>query len=154
MKRIVCIGNRYFGGTVDDVGPRVFDALAERGVPAGIELVDGGLGGLGLLRWFDDARRLVFVDAVAGFGPAGSVHVVQGATVASWAQGGYDHAAGLPYLLRMAPAVVGDERMPQVTVVGVEAPADAGAVRRAADCALRLAAEDVDERAVCARGVA
>ena len=76
MRRIVCIGNRYFGVGFDDVGPRVYDALANR-LPQGVEVIDGGLAGLGLLRWFDAAGCLVFVDTVSGFGPAGSVHVLE-----------------------------------------------------------------------------
>ena len=47
----------------DGVGVRVVEALAERTLPAGVEVVDGGAQGLGLVSLMEGRRRVVFVDA-------------------------------------------------------------------------------------------
>ena len=69
--RIICVGNRYCDR--DAVGPRVHDALRSRRLPAGVDLVDGGLGGLRLLGLVEGMGRIVFVDALEGFAAPGEV---------------------------------------------------------------------------------
>lgn len=136
--RIVCIGNRHVHG--DDFGPRVFDCLAAGELPETVEVVDGGLGGLDLLRYLDDGRHVVFVDAVAGFRATRGVVVLDGTEVARQRTGGFDHAAGLPYLLSVLPAVL-DTPPPAVTLIGHEGAAGTRAVRAAARLAVRIATE-------------
>ena len=47
---------------------QVFDRLQEmQPLPAGIELIEGGLAGLNLLPLLERGGRVVFVDAVSGF---------------------------------------------------------------------------------------
>ena len=142
--RIICVGNRHVGG--DDFGPRVYDCLAAQALPAGVEVVDGGLAGLDLLRHLEDCRRAVFVDAVAGFAAPGGIVLLGGAEVARQCAGCFDHAAGLPYLLRVMPAVL-DSPPPAVSVIGHEGAAAAGTVRAAARLALRLATEVAEDAA-------
>lgn len=141
LSRIICVGNRHVPG--DDFGPRVYDCLAAQAVPAAVDVVDGGLGGLDLLRFLEDGRRVVFVDAVAGFAAPGGLVLLGGAEVARQCTGGFDHAAGLPYLLRVMPAVL-DSPPPAVNVIGHEGAASARTVRAAAQLALRLAAKTCD----------
>ena len=78
--RILCIGNRFVSG--DDFGPRVYDTLAGMTRPADIEIVDGGLAGLNLLRYLEDGLPIVFVDALSGFAPTGEITVIDGADIA------------------------------------------------------------------------
>ncbi len=47
----------------DGVGVRVIEDLAERTLPDGVEVVDGGAQGLGLVSLMEGRRRVVFVDA-------------------------------------------------------------------------------------------
>ncbi|MFA6442747.1 MAG: hydrogenase maturation protease [Sterolibacterium sp.] len=136
--RIICIGNRQMRG--DDFGPRVYDCLAARPLPAHVDIVDGGLAGLGLLRFLENIQRVVFVDAVAGFAESDGLVLLPGADVARQCGGGFDHAAGLPYLLKIMPATL-DSAPPAVTVIGCEGQASAQTVRSAARVALRLALE-------------
>jgi hydrogenase maturation protease len=138
MRRIVCIGNRYVAE--DAAGPRVFDALKARPLPEGVQVVDGGLAGLDLLRHADGAERLIFVDASVGLGAPGSVAELDPDALARGASRSLGHAAGLPYLLRALP-LASDQAPPAVRVVGVESPFDAEAIERAAALALRLATE-------------
>ena len=136
MRRIVCIGNRYVAQ--DSAGPRVYDLLCRRPLPEGVEVIDGGIAGLGLLRLADGAERLVFVDAVLGMGTGETVAEIDAAQVEGLAQGTLDHAAGLPYLLRALP-IACDGPVPEVKVVGVAGAADPKALEMAATLALRLA---------------
>lgn len=140
--RIICIGNRQVRG--DDFGPRVYDCLAAKPLPAEIDIVDGGLAGLNLLRYLEDGRRVVFVDAVAGFSDSDGIVVLTAAEVACQCAGGFDHTAGLPYLLKVMPAVL-DSLPPLITVIGHEGVASARTVSRAAQYALDLAAESADD---------
>lgn len=139
--RIICIGNRQV--SADDFGPRVYDCLAAEPLPSTVDIVDGGLGGLDLLRYLEDGRRVLFVDAVAGYADPGNIVVLDGAEVGRQCDSGFDHAAGLPYLLRVMPAVL-DTVPPAVTLIGHEGAASTRTVRAAAQLALRLASESAD----------
>ncbi|OGT10477.1 MAG: hypothetical protein A3F73_10100 [Gallionellales bacterium RIFCSPLOWO2_12_FULL_59_22] len=136
--RILCIGNRFVGG--DDFGPRVYDTLAGMERPADVEIVDGGLAGLNLLRFLEDGRPVVFVDAVSGFASIGEITVIDGDTVARQTNGSFGHEAGLPFLLSVLPAVV-DNPPPRIRLVGCEGGASDGAVLDAARLSLQLALE-------------
>jgi hydrogenase maturation protease len=136
VTRIVCVGNRYIDE--DSAGPKVFDYLTSRGHPTELDLVDGGLGGLDLLRWMEGVDRVVFVDTVWGIGSPGEVMVLSREQVAGYAPERYEHGAGLAFLLQMLPQVCPGPTA-DVMVVGIEGPCDQGAVGRAADLALSLA---------------
>lgn len=136
MKRIVCVGSRLVPH--DAAGPAVHDLLASRPLPEGVELVDGGLGGLSLLNAAEGAEAVVFVDAVSGFGPPGTALLVPLDEVAGLATPD-GHDAGLPFLLALLPRAC--EAPPaRVAVVGLEAPWDASSVAAAAELALASAA--------------
>ncbi len=136
---IICVGNGF--ASLDDAGPRVYDLLAGRERPPQVEVIDGGLGGLDLLRFVEGAQRVIFVDAVRGFAKPGEVMELSAEDGARSAADGYDHAAGLAYLLRALPHVLEGEA-PEVSLVGIETPATEEAVSRAADMALELANAD------------
>jgi len=137
MVRVICVGNRYVAA--DAAGPAVHDLLRARGLPEGVELIDGGIAGLDLLRWLEGAQRVVFVDSVSGLETQQGVTVLQGEEVAAMAGGAQGHAAGIPELLRLAPAVC-EPPLPEVLLVGVEAGAGPRALDRAAERVLTCAA--------------
>ena len=140
MKRIICVGNRLIAQ--DRGGPAVFDRLADETLPDGVELIDGGLGGLDLLRFVEGAERVVFVDCVAGSGTHDGVVVLDRETAASCCdETHFHHGAGLPYLLRILPRVI-DGEVPPISVVGVDVQSDPRAIERAATMCLRLVATD------------
>ncbi len=138
MKRIICIGNRY--RFCDAAGPMVYDLLARRDLLPEVELVDGGLAGLDLLRFVQGARRVVFVDAVVGFDEADGVFVLNADEAAVCAEAAFDHAAGLAYLLRVLPQVL-DGQLPEVLLVGIQGEPNDSAVETAAELSLSLAVE-------------
>jgi hydrogenase maturation protease len=133
-RRIICIGNRYHAS--DSAGPKVYDLLSRQALPPSIQLIDGGLGGLNLLSFLEDADLVVFVDAVSGFLGAPGVGLVDQREIAP-ASGEYDHNAGLAYLLQIAPQVI-DGPMPAIYLIGVEGAPTAERCREAAEQCLHL----------------
>lgn len=140
-RAVICLGNRYIPG--DDLGYRVFDRLTggEARIDADIDVIDGGLAGLDLLRLIEGRRRVVFVDAVAGIAPPGEIVVLDRAAVAAHA-GGYGHSAGLPYLLHMLPQVCAAP-LPEIALVGAEGAPDAATVRMLAERSLEIACHGI-----------
>lgn len=133
--RIVCIGNSL--RPEDAAGPRVFEALLEAGLPSGVEAIDGGLGGIDLLGALEGARRVVFVDAVEGFTDVGATVVLAPEDLGDSAQEVFGHGAGLPYLLRIAPAVL-EGALPEMIVLGLEGEASPAMIEAAAARSLEL----------------
>jgi hydrogenase maturation protease len=139
VTRIICIGSAY--DARDAAGPLVHERLARRPRAPGVDLIDGGLAGLDLVRVVEGARRVVFVDAVDGPAPlGGEVLTLDPQEVAAYATGAFDHSAGLPYLLRVLPIVL-DTPMPEVSIVAVRGVASSDTLDRAAALALQLATE-------------
>jgi len=132
---VICLGNRYVPG--DDVGCRVYDQLAGSTMPPEVEVIDGGLCGLDLLRLMEGKRRVVFADAVAGMAETGEVVVLSRQQVADYA-GRYGHGAGLPYLLRLLPQVCRPP-LPEIALVGAEGAVDDSTVRILAERCLEIA---------------
>ena len=137
MIRIICIGNRFEAG--DSAGPALFDQLSRTALPAGVELFDGGLGGLDLLPLMEGTERVIFVDALAGAGIAPGVARLDAQAVADGATGAYGHEAGLPFLLRALPLAI--ETPPSVEIVGIAGPGAPEILDRAASLCLELARE-------------
>ena len=138
MKRIICIGNRYC--QEDAAGSLVYDHLAHTRLPADVELIEGGLAGLDLLRFVENSPRVVFVDAVDGFHARDKIVVLDAEQAARHADSSYGHAAGLGYLLRVLPQVC--EAPPEeVFLVGIEGDLDAGVIREAAELSVAIAVD-------------
>lgn len=132
--RIVCIGNRLFAP--DSAGPQVYDLLSAQALPACVELVDGGLGGLNLLPFLERIDMVVFIDAVTGLAKAPGLLLVDPREI-DFQVGGYDHDAGLAYLLQAAPHVL-DHPLPEIRLVGIEGSPTPELCRQAASACLDL----------------
>lgn len=132
---VICLGNRYVPG--DDVGCRVFDHLAGIVTPFDVEIIDGGLCGLDLLRLVEGKRRVVFADAVTGIAPPGEPVTLTRAQVAGYA-GRYGHGAGLPYLLQLLPQVCRPP-LPEIALVGAEGAVDDRTIRILAERCMEIA---------------
>ena len=137
-KRIICVGNRY--RSEDSAGPMVYDQLVSDRLPRDIEVIDGGLAGLNLLRFIHGADRVVFIDAVNGFGPSSSVIVLDAKDASRHADTIFGHSAGLSYCLRVLPEVH-DGKLPEIFVVGIEGTTDPDIILKAARMSLKIAAE-------------
>ncbi|WP_235809610.1 hydrogenase maturation protease [Methanofollis ethanolicus] len=62
--RVIACGNPYMGN--DGVGHAVMERLSARHPE--LDIVDGGLGGFGLIPLMEDCDRVVIVDAMTGMG--------------------------------------------------------------------------------------
>ncbi|TAJ43834.1 hydrogenase maturation protease [Methanofollis fontis] len=69
--RVIACGNPYMGN--DGAGFAVMERL--KGEHPGIDVVDGGLGGFGLIPLMEDCDRVVIVDASTGMGALGEVRI-------------------------------------------------------------------------------
>lgn len=133
--RIICVGNRYFAG--DDLGAKVYDRLRQRPLPAGVEVIDGGLMGLNLLKYAEGVKRLVFVDTVSGFGNENEIVVLDRETVCAKTEAGYGHSGGLAYLFQVFPLVFENE-LPEILLVGAPGASDERTVNALADACLQV----------------
>lgn len=138
MRRIICIGNRYAAD--DSAGVLVYRHLTEMELPRDVEVIDGALGGLGLLRFIEPAERVVFVDAVWTGGVPGGVVVLAADEVAENAPQTYGHSAGLSYLLGALHSA-SEWALPDIWVVGIAGVPDSATVTRAAGICLSIAVE-------------
>jgi hydrogenase maturation protease len=139
-KRIVCVGNRF--RPEDSAGPMVYDQLVSNRLPKDIEVIDGGLAGLNLLRFVHGTDRVVFIDAVNGFRPSGGVIVLEADDASRHADTIFGHCAGLSYCLRVLPDVH-EGKLPEIFVVGIEGAADPDKILKAAEMSLKIAAHGI-----------
>lgn len=132
---IICLGNRFVAG--DDIGSRVYDHLSKGMTSQGLDVIDGGLCGLDLLRAIEGRRRVVFVDAVVGLVGANDIAVLDRDEVAAYA-GGFGHGAGLPYLLHMMPHACLPP-WPEIAMVGTPGGATDATVAAVAQRCMEIA---------------
>jgi hydrogenase maturation protease len=138
-KRIICVGNRY--RPEDSAGPLVYDQLMSGRLPGDIDVIDGGLAGLNLLRFMNGVDRVVFIDAVNGFGrPSGDVIILDVEDASRHADTIFGHGAGLSYFLRVLPEVH-DGKLPEIFVVGIEGITDPDNILKAAKMSLKIATQ-------------
>lgn len=71
LTRIIGIGNPLMGD--DGAGIRAVELLRHESLPPGVELVDGGCGGLSLLPLIESCQRLIIIDAADFGATAGSI---------------------------------------------------------------------------------
>ncbi|MCB1938784.1 MAG: hydrogenase maturation protease [Rhodocyclaceae bacterium] len=113
---IVCVGNDLHGD--DGVGGAVWAALDSARLPPGVRLMRAPFVGPAAVACFEDCARVVVVDAVCGFGAAGSVHCLAAGQIAAETAGA-GHAAALGDFLATLPLMLAP--MPAIAVVGIEA---------------------------------
>ncbi|MGC8945877.1 MAG: hydrogenase maturation protease [Anaerolineae bacterium] len=115
---ILGLGNPLRGD--DGVGPRVVAELLRRGLPDGVEAVDGGTGGLDLLHLLEGWERAIIVDAaMLGRNPGEFVRFTpeEGHLVGSLVSRS-SHTAGLADALTMARAL--GRELPDIVIYGIQ----------------------------------
>lgn len=137
--RIICIGNSLY--EPDMAGYHVFNILSELNIPDYIEIIDGGLGGLNLLTYLEDVRKVIFVDSISGFLRKTGVTVIR-LPCPEIEPGCYDHNAGIGYLIAMAPQVL-ESTMPDCLLVGIEGAATHLEYQQAVETCLDLAEQKI-----------
>jgi hydrogenase maturation protease len=136
MKRIICIGNRYIDE--DSAGPRVYDRLSrKKDRPPDLEIIDGGLGGINLIPFFEFCKKVVLVDQMKHSDPSERIVVLDAADVSATAEDHFGHAAGLGYLLRVLPKAC-EGNLPGISIVGICGNPDDETIQEAAELALTM----------------
>jgi hydrogenase maturation protease len=115
---IVGIGSTIRGD--DGVGVHAARALRQRPLPAGVDVIELGTAGLGLLDVVSGYERLIVLDAIVSGAPPGTVHVLAGDDVARGAHLGPGHEADLPTTLASGRKLPGIHMPQEVIVVAVE----------------------------------
>lgn len=134
MTRVLCIGHPLH--PEDQAGPGVYQRLREAPLPPRVELVEGGLQGLNLLRYFEQSASVILVDSLKGFGTEPGVVHLHGEEIGLALGDHYDHGAGLAYLLAILPEVL--DNLPQIELVGIEGEVNSGTLDEAAGLVLKL----------------
>ncbi|MCX6027748.1 MAG: hydrogenase maturation protease [Chloroflexi bacterium] len=146
MALVLGLGNPLRGD--DGIGPQVVEALLRRGLPDGVEALDAGSAGLGLLNLLDGPQRVIVIDAAdVGLAPGQFVrftpddaHLLAAGDTTSF------HQAGLTEALALARAL--DRPLPEIVIFGVQpasmewgeglSPAVEGAVTRVVEAVLQV----------------
>ena len=116
MTRVICIGHYLL--PQDQAGPLLYQRLKKIPLGAQVELIDGGLQGLNLLRFFENCRRVILIDNVCGYlSEPGIIHL-QGEQIQTAVSSHFDHSAGLAYLLAALPKLL--EKLPVIELLGIE----------------------------------
>lgn len=116
MTRVICVGHPLLA--VDQAGPQLYRRLAKLPTRKDVELIDGGLQGLNLLRCFEGCERVILVDNVCGYLPRPGIVHLQDAEIDAAVGRHFDHSAGLAYLLAMLPQLL--DAPPRVELLGIE----------------------------------
>ena len=72
---VLGVGNYLMGD--EGVGVHATEALAERGYPDHMELLDGGTGGFLLLSAFEAYSKIIIIDATIDGQPAGTINQIE-----------------------------------------------------------------------------
>ena len=118
----------------------VYDQLVSNKLPRHVEVIDGGLAGLNLLRFIHGADRVIFIDAVNGFTPFGGVIVLDVENASKNADTVFGHSAGIAYCLRVLPEVH-EGKLPEIFIVGIEGATDPDKISKAAETSLKISTQ-------------
>jgi hydrogenase maturation protease len=139
---VIGVGNLLMGD--DGVAPRIIERLSREPAAAaggGIEYLDGGVGGLRLINWIEQASRLLLVDAADFGGRCGQLRLVPPDRVCQSARAERFslHETGLAQVLDLAGRFF---RRPPTWLLGIQV------VRVAPSDALSVDLEDAMDRLV------
>lgn len=118
-ERILIIGVGNLLLKDEGVGVHVAQELQKRTLPAGVEVYDGGVGGIGLLDYFREASKLLLIDAaemslkpgtVVRFTPQNVKDLRSGVKFST-------HDVGLAEVLKLAQAL---GLCPEVVIIGIQ----------------------------------
>ena len=101
--RILCLGNPLHGN--DRIGFEVFNRLQQQALPCGVELIDGGTGGMTLLPFCRDCQHVLIIDLVKSDDSDGTVRLYRDldALLCDQATNRGEHGGDLATLVKMLP---------------------------------------------------
>ena len=90
--RIICIGNRF--SYPDNFGILIYEELKKLNLP--YEIVEGGIGGLNLLPYFEDDKKILIIDYAQNF----DKNILTKEDIDKIELNEYNHATAFLYLLK------------------------------------------------------
>lgn len=118
-RHVLCFGNELHGD--DGFGAGVYAQLSQLEWPDDVELFNAGIAGLDALRFLQNCRQAILVDALADRGHIGRICTLRPADLTDRHQSPTGHGLGIPYLLEALKIVRAP--LPEVLIVGVEVSA-------------------------------
>jgi len=134
MTRVICIGHPLLAE--DQAGQQLYQRWQKLQFGEEVELIEGGLQGLNLLRFFEDCERVILVDNVCDYlAEPGIIHL-RGEQIQAAVSRHFDHSAGLAYLLALLPNLL--EEIPEIELIGIEGEVTESLAAEATDQLLLL----------------
>lgn len=115
---ILGLGNPLQGD--DGVGCRVIQALEQRTLPKGVEVLDGGTPGVGLVNLLEGRRQVIIIDAAEMGEPPGTVRQFppEALALTGSAERFSLHRSGVADALHLAQAL--GMKLPRIVFFGVQ----------------------------------
>lgn len=119
QKKIVVLGVGNLLLSDEGIGVHVVNKLMKMALPPEVEVIEGGVYGLGLMNVVTRTERLIVIDAVKGGGPPGSIYRfgIEDLTTTPDAYKMSVHEIGILELIRLSQLV---GQTPKTTIIGVE----------------------------------
>ncbi|MDR1783924.1 MAG: hydrogenase maturation protease [Dysgonamonadaceae bacterium] len=98
----------------EGVGIHCIKALEQKALPSDVDLMDGGTGGLHLISWIDEYRRIIMIDATLDDNPPGTVRVIHPRYASDFPPLMSAHEIGIR---DMIDAMTVSDKMPEITLI-------------------------------------
>lgn len=102
----------------EGVGIHVIRALESEALPPGVDLMDGGTGGLHLISWIQDYKRIIMVDATLDSHPPGTVRLIRPRYATDFPPLMSAHEIGLRDMIE---AMILTENLPEIELIVISA---------------------------------
>lgn len=119
QKKTVVLGVGNLLLSDEGLGVHIVNKLMEMDLPPGVEVIDGGVSGPGLMDVIIGADRLIVIDALKGGGPPGSIYRLSPEDLTKYPEINKIsmHEIGILETLHLS-GLVG--QVPETTIIGVE----------------------------------
>lgn len=102
----------------EGVGIHVIRALESETLPPDVDLMDGGTGGLHLISWIQDYKRIIMVDATLDSHPPGTVRLIRPRYATDFPPLMSAHEIGLRDMIE---AMIWMEKLPEIQLIVISA---------------------------------
>lgn len=102
----------------EGVGIHVIRALESEALPPDVDLMDGGTGGLHLISWIQDYKRIIMVDATLDSHPPGTVRLIRPRYATDFPPLMSAHEIGLRDMIE---AMILTENLPEIELIVISA---------------------------------
>lgn len=102
----------------EGVGIHVIRALESETLPPDVDLMDGGTGGLHLISWIQDYKRIIMVDATLDSHPPGTIRLIRPRYATDFPPLMSAHEIGIRDMIE---AMIWMEKLPEIQLIVISA---------------------------------